>query len=392
MPISIDVNNNVAAVNVRRHLNLNSKDLGTRLERLSSGMRVNSAKDDPAGLAISEGFRGPLSGFAVALRNAEMGSNLLQVAEGSLNEVSSVLIRIRELAMESATSTLNDGNRESLEGEMIQLRQEIDRIARSTGYNGQSILTGFGANIDEAQSTAMATSATTGVVRAALSGAGKGTYTFVDSAGDGTLTLGNGVITQTLNTDSLFLDGAGIATGTTAVAHFDRLGIQVSLAGHHGAGAVGSYVDGELDGTTLVVGGSIGGSFQVGAQNRMEDRIEVGIEDMSASGPVLNLNSMSLSSQESARTALDSVNAAIDAVAKQRGSLGSVMNRLQHTISFTENAIEGNTASDATVRDADMATEISAFTRTQILTQAGTAMLAQANSAPQSVMVLLRQQ
>ncbi|MCC7264830.1 MAG: hypothetical protein IT369_20115 [Candidatus Latescibacteria bacterium] len=391
MPLTIDVNNNIAALNVRRHLSLNSRDMGTRLERLSSGMRVNSAKDDPAGLAISEGFRGPLSGLAVGLRNAEMGSNLLQVAEGSLNEVSSVLIRIRELAMESATSTLNDDNRESLENEMIQLRQEIDRIARSTGYNGQRMLTGFGARVDEAQSTALSASATTGVVRAAISGAGKGAYTFVDAAGDGALTLGNGVVTQTLNTASLFLDGQGVATGTTAVANFDRLGVQVTLAGHQGAGATGSYVDGDLDQRTIMVSGGTGGSFQVGAENRVEDRIEIGIDDMSASGSVLNLNTLSLASQENARTALDSINAAIDEVARQRGSLGSVMNRLQFTISFTESAIEGNTISEATVRDADMAAEVSAFTRTQILTQAATAMLAQANSAPQSVMVLLRQ-
>jgi flagellin len=197
------------------------------------------------------------------------------------------------------------------------------------------------------------------------------------------------VVTQTLPSSSLFLDGDGIATGTTAVANFDRLGVQVTLAGHQGSGAIGSYVDGELDGAFIVVGGGTGGSFQVGADNVIEDRIEVGIEDMSASGAVLNLNAISVSSQENARTALDSINAAIDEVARQRGSLGSVMNRLQHTISFTENAIEGNTTSEATVRDADMATEVSAFTRTQILTQAATAMLAQANSAPQGVMVLL---
>jgi len=389
MAITINVNHNVAAVNVRRHLNSNSKDLGTRLERLSSGMRINRATDDAAGLSISEGFRAQLSGLSIGLRNAEMGSNLLQVAEGSLNEVSSVLIRIRELAMVSATSTLNDDNRESLENEMIQLRQEIDRIARSTGYNGQRILTGFGVNVDESLSTALTASATTGVVRVGLAGAGEGTYTFVDGAGDGELTLGNGVVTQTLNSSQLFLDGDAIATGTTAVANFDRLGVQVTLAGHQGAGAIGSYVDGDLDGTTIVVDGGTGGSFQVGADNVVEDRIEVGIEDMSASGSVLNLNSLSVSSQENAREALDTINAAIEEVARQRGKLGSVMNRLQHTISFTENAIEGNTTSEATVRDADMATEVSAFTRTQILTQAATAMLAQANSAPQAVMTLL---
>jgi flagellin len=165
----------------------------------------------------------------------------------------------------------------------------------------------------------------------------------------------------------------------------------VTLAGHQGAGATGSYVDGDLDQRTILVSGGTGGSFQVGAENRVEDRIEIGIDDMSASGSVLNLNTLSVASQENARTALDSINMAIDEVARQRGSLGSVMNRLQFTISFTESAIEGNTISEATVRDADMAAEISAFTRTQILSQAATAMLAQANSAPQSVMVLLRQ-
>ncbi len=391
MAITINVNHNVAAVNVRRHLNNNSKELGTRLERLSSGMRINRATDDAAGLSISEGFRAQLSGLSIGLRNAEMGSNLLQVAEGSLNEVSSVLIRIRELAMESATSTLNDDNRESLENEMIQLRQEIDRIARSTGYNGQRILTGFGVNVLEDQSTALTTSAATGVVRVALSGAGEGTYTFIDGAGDGTLSLGNGIVTQTLNSSQLFLDGDSVATGTTAVANFDRLGVQVTLAGHQGTGAIGSYVDGDLDGATIVVDGGTGWSFQVGADNVVDDRIEIGIEDMSASGSILNLNTLSVASQENAREALDTINAAIDEVARQRSKLGSVMNRLQHTISFTENAIEGNTASEATVRDADMATEVSAFTRTQILTQAATAMLAQANSAPQAVMVLLGQ-
>ncbi|MBM3279157.1 MAG: flagellin [Candidatus Handelsmanbacteria bacterium] len=389
MAITINVNRNVAALNVRHHLNSNSKDLGTRLERLSSGMRINRASDDASGVPISEGFRAQLSGMSLGLRNAEMGSNLLQVAEGSLNEVSSVLIRIRELAMASANSTYNDDNRESLENEIFQLRQEIDRIALSTGYNGQRLLTGFGVNVDESQSTALTASATTGVVRVALAGAGEGTFTFVDGAGDGELTLGNGVVTQTLNSSQLFLDGDTIATGTTAVANFDRLGVQVTLAGHQGAGASGSYVDGDLHGATIVVDGGTGGSFQVGADNVVEDRIEVGIEDMSASGSVLNLNILSVSSQAKAREALDTINAAIAEVARQRGKVGSVMNRLQHTISFTGNAIEGNTTSEATLRDADMATEVAAFTRTQILTQAATAMLAQANSAPQAVMTLL---
>lgn len=389
MALTINVNNNVAAINVRRHLNMNSKDLGTRLERLSSGMRINKGSDDAAGLSISEGFRAQVSGLAVGVRNAEMGSNLLQVAEGSLNEVSSMLIRIRELAMESATSTLTNGNRESIEAEMIQLRQEIDRVANSTAYNGQTLLKGFGVEVDESLSTALATSATTGVLRVTVSGGSAGTYTFVDDAADGELTLGNGAVTQTLSS-SLFLDGNEVATGTTAIANFDRLGIQVTLAGHGAASAVGSYVDGELEGTNIIIAGGTGGSFQVGAENKLEDRIEVGISDMSAGGAALGLNKISLASQQSARESLETISAAILEVARQRGALGSVMNRLQHTINFTEGAIEGNTNSESTIRDADMAQEVSEFTRTQILTQAAAAMLAQANSAPQAALTLLK--
>ena len=139
----LNLNNNISAINVRRHLNFNSGDLGTRIERLSSGMRINGADDDAAGLTVTESFRAQISGMTMGVRNAEMGANLLQVAEGSLNEVSSMLIRMRELAVQSANSTMSDLNREAIEAETTQLKQEIDRIALSTTYNGQVLLAGF---------------------------------------------------------------------------------------------------------------------------------------------------------------------------------------------------------------------------------------------------------
>jgi len=139
-----------------------------------------------------------------------------------------------------------------------------------------------------------------------------------------------------------------------------------------------------------VVEEGVGGSFQVGADGGAEDRVEVGIEDMRASGSVLNLNAVSLSTQLSARTAITRIDQAIDKVAGQRGVLGSVMNRLQHTISFTENSIEGNTDSEAAIRDADFATEVTQLTRVQILTQAATAMLTQAHLTPQATLTLLQ--
>lgn len=386
----LNLNNNISAINVRRHLNFNSGDLGTRIERLSSGMRINGADDDAAGLAVTEGFRAQISGMTMGVRNAEMGANLLQVAEGSLNEVSSMLIRMRELAVQSSNSTMSDLNREAIEAETTQLKQEIDRIALSTTYNGQVLLAGFGVRADEATSSAVTASATTGVSRILSSGAQAGIYTFDDTAGDGSITLGNGVVSQTIRISTSLDQNLAVATGTTVVANFDRLGIQVTLAGHQAGNAIGSYVDGELNGTTIVVEQSTGGSFQVGADNAFEDRIEVGIGDMRASGLLLNLNTVSLGAQQSARESITKIDLAIDKVSRQRGDLGAAMNRLQHTVNFTENSIEGNTDSESSIRDTDMATEVTALTRGQILSQAATSMLANANATPQGALTLLQ--
>jgi flagellin len=388
---ALNVNNNISAINVRRHLNINSSDQGTRLERLSSGMRINNADDDAAGLSVSEGFRAQITGLAMGVRNAEMGANMLQVAEGSLGEVSSMLIRMRELAVQSSNSTIDDENREAIEAEVNQLRAEIDRIAQSTVYNDQTLLTGFGSRADETLSTAITDSADTGVARVLVSGSPTGVYTFQDSAGDGEMTLGNGTVTQTIRLTTQLDTGLNVATGSTIVANFDRLGVQVTLAGQDASqNTTGSYVDGDLDGKTIEVIGGTGGSFQVGADNVAADRIEVGFHDMRASAAFLNLNAVSMSTLTSSRSAITQLDQAIEKVAQVRGDIGASMNRLQHTINFTENSIENNTNSEASIRDADMATEVTAFSKIQVLTQAATSMLAQANLTPQGALSLLQ--
>ncbi len=387
--MALEVNHNISAINTRRHVRMNNEDLNTRLERLSSGLRINNADDDAAGLAISEGFRAQITGLAQGVKNAEMGSNLVQVAEGALNEVSAMLIRIRTLAVQSSSSTTNDKNRESIEAEVNQLKAEIDRISKSAVYNDQTLLSGFGNTVGLTDSTALTSGDQTGATKVRISGAASGTYTFGDTAGDSEISLGNGTVSQTINIGTL-LDGSAVATGTTSVANFDRLGIQVTLAGHNVSTATGSYVDGDLNNRTIVIDGGTGGSFQVGADNATEDRVEVTIEDLSASGAFLNLNAVSLGTQLSARTAIGQVDQAIEKVAQVRGDLGSIMNRLQHTINFTDGSIEGNTASEGTLRDADMATEVTAFTRGQILSQAAIAMLTQSNAKSQQVLSLLQ--
>jgi flagellin len=320
--------------------------------------------------------------------NAEQGSNLLQVAEGSLNEINAMLIRMRELAVQSASSTVNDSNRESIQAEYSQMIQEIDRIAQSTTYNDQVLLTGFGNNVDAA-STALTASDTTGVAGIKISGASTGTYTFSDSDDDSEITLGNGTVTQTIRVATM-LDGSDVATGTTIVANFDRLGVQVTLAGSNVSNATGNYSDGDLNDATIVIDSNTGGSFQVGPDDGINNRIEVGIQDMRASGAILNLNTTAVGTLDSSRAAITEIDQAIFKVSNQRGDLGAYMNRLAFTISFTENEIENIQNSEASISDADVAAEVTAFTRAQILSQAATSMLAQANVVPQSALSLLQ--
>jgi flagellin len=382
------VNNNIAALNARRHLNTNNKVLSTRLERLSSGLRVNRASDDAAGLNIREGMRAEIAGLKMNVLNAEMGSNLLQVAEGSLNEVNSVLIRMQELATQSANSTVTDQNREAIQAEFTQLSSEIDRIAQATTYNNQNLLQGFGNSVTSA-STVVTGSDTSGVTRVNISGAEVGTYTFADSTGDSTITLGNGTVSQTISIGTI-LDGTQVATGTQIVANFDRIGVQVTLAGANVSNATGQYADGDLDAQTLIVESGTGGSFQVGPKDRAYNRIEVSIGDMNASGENLNLTGASVSSISSSRETITQIDSAILAVSLQRGDLGAFQNRLNFTISYSENEIENIQASEASISDADIAAEVTLFTRAQILSQAATAMLAQANVLPQNALALLQ--
>ena len=391
------VNTNLPSINVRRILNINNRDLATRIERLSSGLRINRAADDAAGLSVSEGMRAEVGGLSQAVKNAEQATNLIQTAEGALNEVNAILIRMRELAVQSSSSTVNNSNRESLNAEYVQLINEIDRIGTVTSYNNQTLLTGFGntvSNESTVASTSLA-STTTGVVGAAISGAQSGTYNFVASA-DNEITLGNGIATQTIDIGSA-LDNEGttafVATGSSIIANFDRLGIQLTLSGQKGAAGLDpgtdGYVDGELEGTTFLIETGVGGQFQVGPDDGAVNRIEVSINDMRATGVVLNLGSTTIADAPTAQTSITNIDLAITNVAQQRGDLGAFQNRLAFNIRANENAIENITASESSIRDADIAAEVSAFTRSQILVQSGTALLAQANVLPQNALSLL---
>ena len=384
--MSLRINNNITAMTARRALGVNSRTLATRIERLSTGLRINRAADDAAGLAISEGMRAEIGGLTQGVRNAEQATNLSQVAEGALNQVSAMLIRMRELAVQAASSTVNSNNRANLQAEFSQLIAEIDRVALSTSYNNTVLLTGFGNTVSAAASTALTSSATTGVAGVTLSGATAGSYAFLDvNSNDNQITIGNGVATQTIDIGSILDNdaiGGVVATGTTAVANFDRIGLILNLDDR--------YRDGDLDGLTLLISQGTGGSFQVGPDNKVVDRIEFGLDDMRASGPELNLNTTSVATLLSARGTITILDLAIDRVASERADIGAIQNRLAFTVASANNAIENIQASESSIRDADIALEVSEFTRAQILTQAATAVLAQANALPQTALSLLQ--
>ena len=376
--MALRVNSNLAANSIIRQLKTTTRTVDSGLERLASGLRVNRAADDAAGLSVREGLRAELSGLQVNTRNAELANNLLQTAEGSLNEVNAMLIRMRELAVQSSSSTLSDSDRSSLQAEFGQLSAEIDRIAQATTFNEQVLLTGFGNAVD-ATSTAIAQSDTTGVTNVAISGAQAGTFTFVDDADDSEITLGNGTTTQTINVGTI-LDGTVVATGTQIVANFDRLGVQVTLAGANAAGATGSFADGDLAGTELVITEGTGGLFQIGPSDAAFNRLEVSIPDLRASGTELNLSSASVDSLTTAQAAITSVDSAITTVAQERGNLGAVQNRVTFNLSATENRIEQIAAAESTISDADIATEVASLTRAQVLQQSATALLTQSQN------------
>lgn len=386
--MALSINSNQSAINVRRNLNATTRELSTSLERLSSGLRINRAADDAAGLSVREGLRAESSGLQASVRNAEQATNLIQTAEASLNEVNAILVRMRELAVQSSSGTVSDSNRESVQTEFSQLSNEIDRIAQSTTFNSQVLLTGFG-NAVSSLSSVLVSSNVTGVTNVAISGAASGTFTFIDAADDSDLTLGNGSVTQTISLGTA-LDGNVVATGTKIVANFDRLGIQVTLAGVGAADATGSFSDGDLDTYQLVVEEGTGASFQIGPSDSSFNRLELSIPDLTATGDELNLESTSVTTQTTAQSAITDIDGAITRVSQERGNLGAIQNRLTFNLSATENRIEQVQAAESTISDTDIAQEVSKLTRAQVLSQGASALLVQAQGVQAtSVLTLL---
>ena len=365
--MTIHINSNIAFTRATNQLNQVERDSLIRRSRIASGLGINSSSDDVGGLSASEGMRAELHGLIEGTRNTENSLNLLQSAEGGMNEISGMLIRMREIAVQASNATLTENNREILDAEFAQLKENTNRIAKMATYNGHSLLSGFGNAVNTAKSNAL-DNAITGVESIKLFAAEAGEYTFTDNPGDNTLTLDNGTTSQTIALGTLLTNGQ-VASGSSQIADFDRLGIQVTLNGANVTGAAGSYSDGDLSGRKVVVEEGVGGSFQLGSDALPADRIEYDINDMRLGGGIVQLSEVSLSTQEGARNAIAQVDNALQQPTQERGSVGAMLNRLQHTLNSTASAIENLKNSQSTIRDADFALETSRLARNDILVQ-----------------------
>ncbi|HLT19077.1 MAG TPA: flagellin [Thermomicrobiales bacterium] len=388
------INTNIDAMNAQRNLNVSGAAYAKSIEKLSSGLRINRAADDAAGLSISEKLRSQVRGVNQAIRNSQDGISMIQTAEGALNEVHEIVQRMRELSVQAGNDTLSAADRVAIGDELVQLRDEINGIAARTNFNGKALLDGSLATAQDTVASDVVVGATygaTAITALDVSGAEAGaTYTFsYDNATDAlTLTRSTDNVAQTVTL------GANSQT-----LNFDALGISVSLAGTDTADNIGAA----LDGDAIVMSAASGNAtFQIGADtgqtisasfNAMNAASIGGATSVDAAVTAyanLNTSSTDADFKAAADALRDSLDQALADISAQRSELGSVQNRLEHTVKNLAVTSENLAASESRIRDADMAAETVAFTKAQILQQAGTAILAQANQAPQSVLSLLR--
>jgi flagellin len=373
------INHNSMASNALRQLNINSGNQAKSMEKLSSGLRINRAGDDAAGLAISEKMKGQIRGLDQASRNAQDGISMIQTAEGALNETQDILQRMNELATQASSGTLGSTDRTAIGGEITQLNSEIDRIASSTKFNGQTLLNGtFGVQLKTGAGGTGIAVGSDGVTGIDISGAKASTsFTLSFAAGKYTLDDGAG------NTQQVSL-----ADGTAGVANFDKLGVKISFNGSQAGLTVVASTAGGGTAAKIVTTASAAVTLQIGSENQPSQQLGITINKMDSTA--LGVNAIDVSSAANAQAAITTVQNAIDSVSAERGRMGAYQNRLEHTINNLNTSSQNISDAQSRVADVDMAKEMMNQSKSSVLAQAAQAMLAQANQQPQQVLQLLR--
>jgi len=383
------INTNVASLNAQRNLSTSGAQLATSLQRLSSGLRINSAKDDAAGLAISERFSSQVRGLNVATRNANDGISLAQTAEGALSEVGNNLQRIRELAVQASNGTNNQTDRDALNAEVTQLKAEIQRVAEQTSFNGTKLLDGsfsavafqVGANAGETITVSSIANAQTGALGGAYTRA-TGNVNATALTGFATAIAAGGVTLQSGTGPAVDIGAIGAAANAQ-----ERAGQLVEAINRVSAqSGVGASYDATTGDITLTSNAAI--TVAGTAPAIVSSGFAAGVA--STTTTTTGIGALNVSSFTNAQNAIGQVDNALTSVNSSRAELGAIQNRFSSVVQNLQTASESLSASRSRIRDADYAKETAELTRGQILQQAGTAMLAQANQLPQNVLSLLR--
>src|SRR5699024_7961723 len=353
------INHNISALNTHRQLGANQNAVQGSLEKLSSGLQINKAGDDAAGLAISEKMRGQIRGLDMAAKNAQDGISLIQTAEGALNETHSILQRMRELAVQSSNDTNTDSDRAELQKEVDQLANALNDIAKDTQINEKDLLTGefkatFHVGANEGQNLSVQIN---------------------DMSADALKV--NGILKE-VSSETVELGGQEI-DGQTVLKNGDSIAaVEVT----DGDGNTGYYALSDLNVKEVDSDSDTTYSLEI-----KEGAVALDVE---VEGSEAVYGGINISDQDSADKAITTIQSAIDNVSAERSKLGAVQNRLDHTINNLGTSSENLTAAESRIRDVDMAKEMMEFTKNNILSQAAQSMLAQANQMPQGVLQLLQ--
>lgn len=380
--MALTVNTNVSALNTQRNLNASSNNLATSLQRLSTGSRINSAKDDAAGLQIANRLTSQINGLNIAVKNSNDGISMAQTAEGALEQSTTILQRMRDLSLQSANGSNSDKERSALNSEVTELKKELDRIANTTSFGGKKLLDGsFGTTtfqvgsaanetisvkINEMSTGSLKANYATGTTAAITSGAASGGIAF-------NVTVNGTEHKITVASGATYKDDNDAAQTLATAINDANIGIGAFVA--KGANTVTFSSEFTADKVTAASGGAGAAS---GTTINFADKANVKVQDIKIDNP------------GNAQEAIIVIDKAIQSIDAQRADLGAVQNRFENTIGNLQNISENVSAARGRIKDTDFASETANLSKQQILQQAGTAILAQANQLPQAVLSLLR--
>ena len=379
--MALTVNTNVASLNSQRNLQGSSNNLATSLQRLSTGSRINSAKDDAAGLQIANRLTSQINGLNIAVKNSNDGISMAQTAEGALEQSTNILQRMRDLALQSANGSNSESERKALGAEVNELKKELDRISNNTSFGGKKLLDGsFGTTTFQVGSAANETISMK--INEMSSSSLEATFAKGASADIAFATVNAGVnFTATINgtehtvtvpkPEEAYTKNADAAQALATAINDANIGI--------GAFVSGDKVNFVTEYAKADIGADGDGKVKIGG-----DDVEL------ADATSATVQSIDITGQQGAQEAVIIIDQAIQSIDAQRADLGAVQNRFENTIGNLQNIAENVSAARGRIQDTDFAAETANLSKQQILQQAGTAILAQANQLPQSVLSLLR--